>query len=481
MVGFSSRISKLTGCLRNFIVPSIICINLIIFNWGSYRYFIINEEERHVAEERNLKTTIEYLIVPEFNAALQENITHYPFALLKRFAINKHLHNRQKLGVIDLTSLYITPHSILIYTKEGQERTFELHSFREWLKRIMPPYMVYSIEINNENIATSQKFKNVPTSQNRIKIAPNVVISTQVYIDKDSSYYKNNTLRAYKKFYAILFSSIFLLAIALFAYFDILNGFWGIIGNFKDIISEKTKLNTSCVRRVKAAQKLSCLFIKKATELYLKKNIDQSQGDGTEIDRVLENIAMTNYLFPITLREKTSCDFNAKELSQELLDYFADRRESIFLKVESLINVIKIDCSKESCYQILFSMICNIMFLIENQSERAKTIKIIFDKNMIKIEYDSLPLDEETMIKYSDNFLAEYLDVFILSCDKIFNSLKEHGFKYKLFHHEGINSIQIHTSISSKFSKSTNIINIDDYLTRNPCTQTIKIDQRAEL
>ena len=116
-----------------------------------------------------------------------------------------------------------------------------------------------------------------------------------------------------------------------------------------------------------------------------------------------------------------------------LQDYFAPYFTKIGLRVTSNIKDIELNCSIEVFYQLIFSLVFNLVKFMDRQSNVPQILKIDFKQDKITIVNDCFPLDERKMIKLSDIIIEECIDVFILNCHKIFKSLKEHKFKYSLF------------------------------------------------
>ena len=102
---------------------------------------------------------------------------------------------------------------------------------------------------------------------------------------------------------------------------------------------------------------------------------------------------------------------------EQLINLFADRfnkeNENITVKLTSQVKVVYF-VSKAALYQIIYSIISYLIFVINKQTEGSKhTIRIVIDnlEKSIKLrfEYDGLPEQEEIKLLKKVNMLKEIL------------------------------------------------------------------------
>lgn len=169
--------------------------------------------------------------------------------------------------------------------------------------------------------------------------------------------------------------------------------------------------------------------------MYLK----QELGEAYDPNSILRK----NPLFPIHLTDSSLAKIDIESLINSLQEYFAPYFAKIGLRITSNIKNIEINCSIEVFYQLVFSLIFNLVEFVDKQSNIPQILKINFQQDKITIANDCFSLDERKMVKLSDIIIEESTDIFILNCDKIFKSLKEHKFKYNIFTQETSHIIEI--------------------------------------
>ncbi|WP_341757334.1 hypothetical protein [Candidatus Tisiphia endosymbiont of Ditula angustiorana] len=204
-------------------------------------------------------------------------------------------------------------------------------------------------------------------------------------------------------------------------------------------LHEERKINNTLLSNKKINQKLKKLFIKKATEMYIKQEMGIILGN----EKIIQNISPSDYLFPMCLYDTSPEKINIVNLTKSLKEYFSPYFIRVALKIKKTIDTININCATEVFYQLIFSLIFNLMEFMDRQSEVPKIMEIRFTEKKVIIEYDSFPLNEERMVDISETIVLEYMDVFLLSCRKIFKSLKEHKFEYSVSSTDESNIVEI--------------------------------------
>ncbi|MGL4226978.1 MAG: hypothetical protein ACRCRR_05220 [Rickettsia sp.] len=107
------------------------------------------------------------------------------------------------------------------------------------------------------------------------------------------------------------------------------------------------------LNNIKVDHHLKKLFIRKLTEMYLKQELGETYEPN--------NISFTNQLFPIYLTDISPAKINIESLTKLLQDYFAPYFTKIGLRVTSNIKDIELSCSIEVFYQLIFSLVFNLV------------------------------------------------------------------------------------------------------------------------
>lgn len=347
-----------------------------------------------------------------------------------------------------------------LFLSENQFKKDFYINFREYnenIDNIIPDFVNYKISINellikDENIDTNNSiFSNIKISEN---------YNLQIYLgfNKKSDFYKENEYFVVKIIISYVISSVILFFAVIFFlkknekfYQMKLKGIEETL--YKEILSNKNFSNQKCI-----LDKLNTFFSKKITEIYIKAEYGSS-----------DKIPLDKYIFPMILFDDSEDVLDIKTLTKDLEDYFSLMFENISVNINTSVEYIKLKCSKEAFYQIIFSVVFNIINFMHDQSSLAKKLDINFSKKMINIEYDSFCLDEKTLVRLSEKLIMKKSDIFFLSFEKIFKSLEGHNFKYEIKSNKesDSNKFNIIYPINTPNKKECNIIDITKYKNEN--------------
>lgn len=374
------------------------------------------------------------MLIHDFDQLLNIEIDDQTFFLLKNLRIE--LNNSDKQFVDKLYNIRIKPFAIYV---ENLKHRFiiDSHQIREILDNIFPEFVDYQLVINGNNIANnSDSNKNAFIINREHKLQENIALLLNLGIKKDSNFYIKGMNQLLISSSIIAFSTSFLI---LYFYLkrkaDNECKLYILEENLTTIDKERNAL----LNRDKIYNQLNKNFIKKATEIYIQQITGEKQGPENSV-----NISSKHYIFPMPLNDSSYSNVDIQNLVLMLKKYFSPYASNIALRVETLVNTISINCAPEVCYQLIFSLIYNLMELMEKQNEQQKLMKIEFSEKGIVVEYDSFPLDEARMIYLSDSIIEEHIDAFFLSCRKLLKSLIDHRFSYVIKSHDnGQNSIII--------------------------------------
>jgi len=417
--------------------------SLVIFNFCVYLYFISLQKEKNSVILNSYTELLSRYLIDDLSTILEDNFEETtPLFLFKLFS------NKSENSKLP-NKLEITPYGAYVNTSRGRY-IFDLQEFREILDNLLPHYISYLVKINNSNIALSDDYTQ---SSYDLKKQYNIDRYTQLdillSIRKNSEFY----LLAQDDLYAKLIYSfpvstlliLFILYLHLKANKRVKMKFDLLEAN----IEELRTTNTALVRNKKVTQLLKNLFINKATEIYIK----QAIGEDKKAKNLKNNPSKNNYMFPIVLYDCKDTEIETKLLRINLEEYFSCYYMTIALRVSCSVSAIRLKCAPEVFYQIIFSLIFNLFEFMDQQSDSPKAMEINFTEQNILITYDSFRLDEDLMVQLSDKILDKNMDIFFLSCCKIFSSLKNHGFLYELDHFNDQNTIKIHFPIAANVLK----------------------------
>ena len=126
-------------------------------------------------------------------------------------------------------------------------------------------------------------------------------------------------------------------------------------------------------------------------------------------------------------------EINITQLIELFTDRFDQENENISVKIISKVKVVYF-ASKASLYQIIYSLISYLIFIINKQSPTTKhDIRLIIDdiEKVIQLhfEYDGFPVTEEKeLLKMSNHFFKTHANPFLLNINQVFNILRINRF-----------------------------------------------------
>jgi hypothetical protein len=103
-------------------------------------------------------------------------------------------------------------------------------------------------------------------------------------------------------------------------------------------------------------------------------------------------------------------------------------KKNIELRISSNIDTVEVNASEESLYQIIFSLVFNVLNLIPDNT----TLLIgVANKNDFEfsLEYTGFNLSEEQMRNYASRYPKE---TFLLNLNQVFDHLKLYNFSYSI-------------------------------------------------
>jgi hypothetical protein len=190
---------------------------------------------------------------------------------------------------------------------------------------------------------------------------------------------------------------------------------------------------------------INYLFALEANRIALVENPDCDEdfiGTG-RIKQFQHKVPCSIVLYQVNQRE----EIYVKELVDLFTSRFEQDNKSIKIEIVSAIKVTYF-CTKVALYQIIYSFICNLAFVLNKQSATSnKYIKVsiinIDEEASIKIEYNGIAVkDKNELIKLSTGFFQSHANPFILNINKVLSLLESNNFTCNIENNES-NTIQI--------------------------------------
>lgn len=422
---------KLKQCIPYMVFVAI----FFIYNICVYFYLERLDKTRDQLLMKNMMHIINVFLMQDLENALNVDISDRGFLLLKDYSESQSYELKANLAntpiIVANSTIYIrNAHSILM---------FPLQRVTQAIVKIIPDYVLYTISINQNKIIDYNSGVGVHKVIFKHNINEQINTEYQFWINKASSYYLTHQSTLNKHMLTNAIVSFIVCCSLMYLYRLISSNIMYKIAELEsDLVKERSAKEAFLSHR-KANQKLTTYFVKKATEEFVRKKLKEDHTQEVE----LEGIDPSNYLFPIRFTNPKTTDINTTKLVQDLNKYFAEHTRHTDIKYFFKNDFLVVDCNEHVFLQLIYSLLSNILYFMDEQSDRRKHLEVHFKKNKLIIIYESFKLNEQTMIKVSNNHSAGRIDPFILNCERIFESLKYHNLSYKVYDSDNKNIIEI--------------------------------------
>ena len=175
---------------------------------------------------------------------------------------------------------------------------------------------------------------------------------------------------------------------------------------------------------------INCLLAVEANQIAL---IDENDQETMIKDCRLKNSSDKVPCSIILYQEDKIEEINVAQLIDLFNDRFNQEDENISVQIISRVKEVYFS-SKASLYQIIYSLISYLIFIINKQSPTAKhNIRLVIDNIerviRLRFEYDGFPVTEEKeLLKMSNYFFKTHANPFLLNINQVFNILRINGF-----------------------------------------------------
>lgn len=327
----------------------------------------------------------------------------------------------------------ISPYSIEINNLKNSI-SIDIISLKEYFQNTLPPYFNYKMRLV-ESVIMPNDFTNSPYKTSfGYNLGNNLSLNITFEIDQAFYSEKLQEVRG-EQFYFSLFSILFYL-ISMVIYFNVLKSLEAMINKLKEEALEQKNNNDNYKIRIKTGENMNVDFINKATEIYL----NEIEG-GDDI----------NYqLFPLLLIDKAKNDINLLEFKTTLNNYLGSLYKNIKIDVKTYCDIASYPMGREVFYQLLISIVDNIISVIQDQTDNERTIKVIINESAIKFEFVSFPLSISKIEHLSKVVYKNNPKIFILDFAKVINSLDQHHVGYNFKTEKNINIFEIQFTENKK-------------------------------
>ncbi|MCC2646629.1 MAG: sodium:solute symporter family protein [Rickettsiaceae bacterium] len=176
-----------------------------------------------------------------------------------------------------------------------------------------------------------------------------------------------------------------------------------------------------------------------------------------QVKNIIKNKNLDLGDLPIIIQDEEITSINFKECLKEITDFigYSIEKQNINLHIDCQKEEINIGLGKASVYQVIYSLIVNIVDLLPKQSKLL--IKDLSNVDLFKIdlEYNGYGLSREDIIRLTKN--KKHINPFLLNWKKLFEVLGNYNIEINIVKKENGGKIYITKTLN------TNVYKISDY------------------
>lgn len=219
---------------------------------------------------------------------------------------------------------------------------------------------------------------------------------------------------------------------------------------------------------------INCLFAQAANQ------IAYSGDTNSEQKTMLKDFRFKNYgnkvPCSILLYQNNGIEeINVTKFTEMFTARFGQEDDNISLIISSGERIIRF-VSQAALYQIIYSLISYLFFLLRKQTPTVKyhialVVKNIGNRLLLKFEYNGFSVKDETeLLRMEDSFFKIHANPFILNLSQVFNVLRSNGFNciinYDQFNIIDIIQQEINSDQEPEMLEN-NIISISPFIEKN--------------
>lgn len=344
---------------------------------------------------------------------------------------------------------------ILYYQKNSDYILIDIQKLQEIIDEIIPPYLEYTYFFNKSDTSHNNEVNKGYGVGGEFKI--NLTLKDQSVLIQ-----KNREILYKAVLISIVISFLFFLVVC----YIMLK--WK--ERYKSLILDKTKamwfirrkfdslVNANAHRKI-----IENIFINKISENYIEDELRASKYKDEVIKKqILKTSSNKNYLFPLVLKGSSRSTVGVQEFVSLIEKSTGSFMYESKIVIKNSLQYIDIEFDKEVLYQVVFSIIVNLMMFLEGQSDKIKKINIEILKNKITFDYEGYPLPREAMIQLSNKMPNLRGEIFLLTASKLFYSMDFHNMHYKCNSEGFKNKIELFLSKKEDKYENDKIIKFAD-------------------
>ncbi len=339
--------------------------------------------------------------------------------LIKNFSIKNDYNAIQRKNF----ELEISPDTLKI--SKGKTISYiDLASLKALLSGMIPEYICYNIYLNNQLILNNEEFSSYLkiTQTTSLPVLNNLLIELSI----------NSRFLAKEKRRLLILEAIDYIAIiipciliCLFLYRKINYKLSKEFSLLQEDFRTSTKYNELLHDKLKQDKEYSLMMISKINSQAKNKLLVKLTGEEEESE-----LNQNFITFPVAIVDNTKNVINIKKLLENLTLFFRYdlSKKNIVLNVSSTVDNIEANASEESLYQIIFSLIFNVLNLIPDNTKLSMSVTNK-DGFELSLQYTGFNLSEEQMRNYASRYPKE---IFLLNLNQVFDHLKFYNFSYSI-------------------------------------------------
>ena len=352
---------------------------------------------------------------------------------------------------------------------------YNLFHFGAVINQYIPKFIHYKIELNKKFLYADFKIKNYQIEKTYHLNKDNQL---NISLSIDDAYWNKIKADNLKPFWMVMLFVTFtglLFYILSKVSFKKFNKSYSLY--YQNLYQKELKyIETSLMNKIwnlsfykEKDLEINCLFAEEANRLALNladSNDEQSKINDSKLRNNSDNLPCSIPLYQQGKMEEIKVE--------QLINLFADRfnkeNENITVKLTSQVKVVYF-VSKAALYQIIYSIISYLIFVINKQTEGSKhNIRIVIDnlgKSIkLRFEYDGLLEQEEIeLLKISSCFFKKHANPFILNINQVFDILRINGFSCNVSYIKFniIDIVQKEEKIEQQITKEDNVILLSSF------------------
>jgi hypothetical protein len=211
---------------------------------------------------------------------------------------------------------------------------------------------------------------------------------------------------------------------------------------------------------------INCLFALEANQIALINDDHENTLKCSKLKNSGNKLPCSIILY----QEDKIEEINTKELIDIFNDRFGQEDENISVQISSKTKKVYF-ASKASLYQIIYSLISYLIFMINKQSPIVKqNISLIINNTekgmLLYFEYGGFPImGEEELLRMSYCFFRTHANPFLLNINQVFNVLRVSGFDCNISYDQSniINISRAEQKNSEQIIEENNVIFLSSF------------------